>query len=280
MTELNNDKAAFAFAKKFLIRELKHQDAEKILESYLSMPDRSNVLVSLQKIFLGLLDSAQNANMKASVIGGSLAGGVGSLDKVLFDFDPAKVITRYGDDAEKLLEEIIKTLQPSGKILRNPRSIWPKYSRTILSAAAFLSRFKSGKDFNEWANHFYADSRSQAALPLVLGIEIEGIGYPLACDFLKELGYVDYGKPDVHIMDIFIGIGLCQERASPYHFQKAISRIADAAGVSAYVVDKLFWLIGSGRFYNHPELKGFGRKKAKFISEFNENHGLAQAGAE
>ena len=265
-----NDKTAYLFAKEFLTRELKRPDAEKIIESYLSMPDRSNVPVSLQEIFLGLLGSAQNANMKASVIGGSLAGGVESLGKVLFDFDPAKVITTYGDDAEKLLEEIIRTLQPGGKILRNPRSIWPKYSRTILSAAAFLSRFKSGKDFNKWANHFYADSRSQAALPLVLGIEIEGIGYPLACDFLKELGYINYGKPDVHIMEIFAGIGLCPESASPYQFQKAISRIAEAASVSPYAVDKLFWLIGSGKFYSHPEVGNIGRKKTKFIAEFNE----------
>ena len=81
-------------------------------------------------------------------------------------------------------------------------------------------------------------------------------------------------------MDIFIGVGLCPERASPYHFQKVISRIADAAEVSAYAVDKLFWLIGSGRFYNHPELKSIGRKKAKFISEFNGNHAAAQAGGD
>ena len=278
MTTPHDDKAAYLFPKDFLIRELNRPDAEEIIESYLSMPDKSNAPASLQKIFFGLLVSAQNANMKASVIGGSLVGGVASLGKVLFDFDPATVVATYGGDAEKLLDEIIKAIKPSGKILRNPRSIWPKYSTTILSAAAFLSQFKNGKDFNEWANHFYADSRSLAALPLVLGTEIEGIGYPLACDFLKELGYIDYGKPDVHIIDIFVGIGLCQERASPYQFQKVISRIAEAAGVSAYAVDKLFWLIGSGRFYNHPELKGIGRKKAKFIAEFNGTHLLAQAG--
>ena len=273
-------KGIYEFAKDFLLRELKRPDAEKIIENYLSIPDKSSTPVSIQKVFRGLLGSAQNANMTAGVIGGSLAGGVDSLGKVLFGFDPSKVVAAYGGDAEKILDEIIATLNPRGQIRRTPRSIWPKYARTILSAAAFLSQFKNGKDFNEWANHFYADSRSQAALPLVLGTEIEGIGYPLACDFLKELGYIDYGKPDVNIMDIFVGIGLCQDRASPYQFQKVISRIADGAGVSAYAVDKLFWLIGSGRFYSHPELKGFGRKKAKFIAKFNGTHLLAQAGAD
>ena len=273
-------KAILAFAKNFLIRELKHQDAEKIIDSYLAMPDKTNAPVSIQKVFRGLLGSAQNAHMKARVIGGSLDGGVNRLGKVLFGFDPAKVAAKFGGEPERLLDEIIKVLKPRGQIRRAPRSIWPKYCRTILSAATFLSQFKNGEDFNEWANLFYSDPRSRAALPMVLDTEIEGIGYPLACDFLKELGYINFGKPDVHIIDIFVGIGLCQEGASLYQFQKVILRIADAAGVSAYAVDKLFWLIGSGRFYNHPELKGIGRKKAKFISEFNGNHAAAQAGAD
>lgn len=275
MTELNNDKVLFAFATKFLIRELKCPDAGKIIESYLSMPDKSRTPVSIRRIYLGLLGSAQNANMTASVIGGSLDGGVDSLGKVLFDFDPAKVAAAFNGDPERLLDEIIKVLKPRGQIRKGPRSIWPKYCRTILSAATFLSQFKNGKDFNEWANHFYPDPRSRAALPMVLEAEIEGIGYPLACDFLKELGYINYGKPDVHIMEIFAGTGLCPEGASPYQFQKVISRIAEAANVSAYAVDKVFWLIGSGKFYNHPALKSIGRKKAKFIAEHNDSRGLA-----
>ena len=46
-------------------------------------------------------------------------------------------------------------------------------------------------------------------MPLILAAEIEGIGYTLACDFLKELGFIEYGKPDVHVIEIFVGIGLC-----------------------------------------------------------------------
>jgi hypothetical protein len=258
----------YLIAKKFLIRELARPDAKDILESYLSLPDQSNEAVSINELFRRLLSSAQNANMKASVIGGSI-GGIQNLGRALFRFNPTKVKRNFADDPDGLLDHIITTVNPSGQIRITNRSIWPKYCKTILSAATFFGQFKSGEDFYDWANHFYGDQKSMAALPMVLAAEIYGIGYPLACDFLKELGFVSYGKPDVHVMQIFSGIGLCPEKTSPYQVQKVIAQIAQASGVSAYDVDKVFWLIGSGKFYNHPNIGNIGRKKAKFIAEFN-----------
>lgn len=260
---------AYLTAKEFLIRELAHPDAEEILESYLSLPDQSAQPVSLNKLFERILASAQNANMKASVIGGSI-GGIHNLGRALFNFNPREVEVNFSNDPENLLKHIVKVINPSGKIRTDARSIWPKYCKTILSTAAFLRQFKNGDDFYDWANHFYGDQRSMAALPMVLAAEIEGIGYPLACDFLKELGFVNYGKPDIHVIDIFAGIGLCSEKASPYQVQKIIAHMAGAAKVSAYNVDKVFWLIGSGKFYNHPSIKSIGRKKAQFIAEFRD----------
>jgi hypothetical protein len=243
----------YSKAKKFLIKLIPSPDATSILESYLELPDKSSIPVEINELYRRLLSSAQNANMKANVIGGSI-GGFDNLGKALFSFDPGKVEKKYADDPDKLLNNIVKKLKPSGEIRTLPQSIWPKYCKTILSSAAFLRQFKNGEDFYEWANYLYGDQRSMAALPMILEAEIEGIGYPLACDFLKELGFVDYGKPDVHINQIFVGIGLCKQGASPYHVQKVITQIATAAKVSSYNVDKLFWLIGSGKFYHHPEL--------------------------
>lgn len=65
---------------------------------------------------------------------------------------------------------------------------------------------------------------------------------------------------------------ICKKGTSSYHIQKIISQIAAEADVSAYHVDKLFWLIGSGKFYKHPEIGNdglIGRKKAQFIAEYN-----------
>lgn len=80
-------RSTYLAAKKFLIRELARPDAKDILESYLSLPDQSNQPVSLSKLFERLLSSAQNANMKASVVGGSIGGiqnlGLGMVFKTL-----------------------------------------------------------------------------------------------------------------------------------------------------------------------------------------------------
>jgi thermostable 8-oxoguanine DNA glycosylase len=83
---------------------------------------------------------------------------------------------------------------------------------------------------------------TMAVLPLLIQSKIEGIGYALACDFLKELGYTSYGKPDVHVKEIFVGLNLCPPNATPSQIQKVISKIAKAAGVPPYDVDKVFWL--------------------------------------
>lgn len=261
----------YSRAKTFLVKQIPSTEAKNILETYLELPDKSNEPVAIGKLFARLLSSAQNANMKAGVIGGSI-GGIENLGKALFLFNPNKVEKAFANDPDSLLKHIVKVLKPRGLIRNTPRSIWPQYCKTILSSAAFFGQFKNGKDFYDWANHLYQDRRSMAALPMIIAAEVDGIGYPLACDFLKELGFVDYGKPDVHVIEIFVGIGLCEQGASPYHVQKVISQIASAAGVSSYNVDKLFWLIGSGKFYNHPHLGNdglIGRNKEKFIAEFN-----------
>jgi len=260
---------AYDKAKIFLIDQIPVKDAEAILEHYLSLPDKSQSPVSLEELYKRLLASAQNANMKAGVIGGSI-GGIEKLATVLFGFNPNKVSDVYGVNSDQVLSEIESKLKPSGKIRKTPKSIWPRYCETILSAARFFKQFASSKEFYEWANHLYQDKRSIAALPMILAEEIYGIGYPLACDFLKELGFINYGKPDVHIIEIFEGLGLCHKGATPYEIQKIIVQIADEKGVSAYNVDKLFWLIGSGKFNDHPAIGNqgsIGRNKERFLEQ-------------
>jgi thermostable 8-oxoguanine DNA glycosylase len=104
----------------------------------------------------------------------------------------------------------------------------------------------------------------------MISYEVSGIGFPLACDFLKELGFSEYGKPDVHLKDIFKALDLIdpnEKSASKLDYQtlKVIDRIAKENGTTAYAVDKIFWLIGSGSFYL-SNLK-IGRQKKVFIEK-------------
>ena len=139
--------------------------------------------------------------MSVNVIGGSI-GGVENLSSVLNDFDVHFVSDKYSNKADILLMDITKTFNLDGKIKTGAKSLWPQYCKTIVSTATFLSQFDDYAKMLQWINTFYNDEKSMAALPLVISEEIFGFRFALAGDFLKELGFVNYGKPDVHIKEI------------------------------------------------------------------------------
>ena len=70
---------------------------------------------------------------------------------------------------------------------------------------------------------------------------------------------------------IFGGIGLCPPKPSDYRLFNSIIRVARNNEVSPYHADKLFWLVGSGYFYDHKaEIGKEGRiptKRDEFIKE-------------
>ena len=266
MSQQGLDRAAYALAKEFLLRSgaergITPELIEKYL--YLSRPRPS----TLAGLYERLLESAQSANMKAGVIGGSI-GGVGNLGRVLCDFQPSRVLEKYQADWEEVLDDVVAQLKPRGSIRRTPRSIWPRYCRTIWLGAKFLSQFESANDFYDWVDFFDKDERARAALPMLLDQEIEGFGFALACDFVMGLGYENFSKPDVHIKEIFQELGLCPWGTSDYEVFKAVARVARNVGVTPYNVDKLFWLIGSGNFYEDQDVGNGGRiggRKKDFI---------------
>ena len=266
MTQQQLDRAAYALAKDFLL----HTGAGKgvtpeLIEKYLHLSTpRPDTLAGL---YMHMLESAQSANMKAGVIGGSI-GGIGNLGRVLCDFEPAEVLEKYSSGWEGVLDEIVAQLKPRGRVPRTSRSIWPRYCRSVLSGARFLSQFATADDFYRWVDLFDKDERARLALPLLLAQEIDGFGFALACDFLNGLGYENFSKPDVHVKDIFGAIGLCSPGAGDFEVFRAVGRLARNAGVTPYNADKLFWLVGSGYFYDDPQIgnKGrIGRHKKEFI---------------
>lgn len=279
MTEKEFDLYAYQLAKDFLLKNTPPEVDENLLRKYLNLSRSQVNLNSKNDIYFRLLESAQNTNMKTGVIGRAI-GGVKTLGNVLNDFNPDEIVSQYGEDSEKLMETIFYKVDVRGKKRTESNSIWPSYCKTILSAALFLKQFKDLKDFQQWVDENYKDQRTFAAVPFIISYEIYGISLALACDFLKELGYDGYGKPDIHVKNIFKAIGLCRINSNDYQVLKAIRRIAENVGQTAYHVDKLFWLIGSGKFYNNPEIgnKGMtGRRADEFIKFFNNEVKMLQS---
>ena len=260
------DKAAYDLAKDFLLQSGADKGVTPgLIEGYLhlSTPRPGDLL----DIYERLLESAQSAERKATVIGGAI-GGVHKLKPVLCGFDPAQVVRKYATERE-VFKDVMTHLKPKGNINRAPKGMWPQYCQTILSGARFLSQFALADDFYEWVDTFdRLDDRARLALPMLLAQEIDGFGFALACNFVKELGYENFSKPDVHVKDIFWALGLSPRGTDDYEVFKAVARVARHAGVTSYNVDKLFWLIGSGYFYDNPEIGingKIGRLKKQFI---------------
>jgi hypothetical protein len=261
------DKKAYQLAKDYLPSRSIGGVTADLIEKYSNPLTLNPKPTSKEGIYQRILESAQNANMKAGVIGRAI-GGVEKLSLVLEGFNPKAVMDKYAGEWEAILNDIVEKLEPRGEIRRTLRSIWPHYCQTILSSANFVEQFSSASDFFSWVDFFDRDDRARASLPMLLSREIEGFGFALSCDFLKEMGYVNFPKPDVHLRDIFTALSLCQDKPTDYQLFKAVIRVAGHAGVSAYNADKVFWLIGSGYFYNDLHIGSQGRvgsRKREFI---------------
>ena len=141
---------------------------------------------------------------------------------------------------------------------------WYKWSCSIVDSAKFLREFSSVEDFRTFVSLFDYNVHTRMALPLLISEKISGIGFALACDLLKELGFSKYPKPDVHLIEVFSKLGLSSE--DPLDNFEAIVRMSDICQefdetATPYKVDKIIWLICSGRYYHEkPEYKQLGHK--------------------
>lgn len=255
LSESERDCKAYALARAYVLARPDRGITEELLEHYVRPPLASLTPQTMGDVFHRLLLSARNRNMMATVIPDAV---VDSLGPLLCGFDPVKVSTSF-DSPDTLLDTIIREIKPAGQLRRSRAGLWPLFSRATLSGARFLSQFADGAEFLAWVRTFDNDPRKRAALPLLLSQEVNGFGFALACDFLKELGFFNFAKPDVHVKAIVKGLHLASESPSDYLVFKVVARIAEHCGRTPYDVDKTFWLVGSGYFYDHKSLGRNGR---------------------
>ncbi len=256
----------YKYANVYLLKlsGITNEDISRHLVPIFDKPD------DIKVVYRRFVDSAQNMQSSSNVIGASI-GGTQNLETVLFDFDPVKVAEHYTRaDCLLLFENIKNTLKPKGQLRATTRSIWPKFCHSVIDSAYFLSNFNTGTEFHAWTETFGHSSLSKPAIPLILSEEIFGIGFALACDILKELGHTEFGKPDIHIKEILKGVGFLDVningKQEVLETMRILDRIAIANEVSPFNVDKILWLIGSGKI--HDGGKTIGRNREEFIKAY------------
>lgn len=248
-------KVVYEFAKEFLYYNTPEEIGTKGLTKYFDVKKK---FTELNDVLYQLLYSLQNTQMMPNVIGLEKTDRVDKFNNILFGYDCDKILQKYTPDS--LLESFTQNFEIRN--LNSKQNLWRRYAKSIISAAEFMRRFESAKDFDIFVMRFTYNELSAAALPMLLSREIYGMGFTLSCDFLKELGYSEYPKPDTHIKDILNGLELCEH--DDYDSYKTMIEMAKINYDTPYNVDKILWLIGSGRYYLHNVLNG--RKKEEFIS--------------
>ncbi len=200
---------------------------------------------STQELLHAMLDSVYERQGMPNAI-----GDIEKLRPCLEDFTPIRIIERYNNDWAKLFETIEKgDYKPPGRmVINNSKNYWVIFCKSVISASKFLSQFSNVNEFDNFVSQFYLNEYTRLALPLLLEQEIFGFGFALSCNFLKENGYPEFVKPDVHIKAIFYGTGISKSN-SDYDIFKDVIRFSKDIGELPYTVDKLFWLVGSGNFY-------------------------------
>lgn len=199
---------------------------------------------TLKDVFRRMLETLKNKQGYVNFI-----ADVKDMKDIVCKYDSSLVVKKYGNNWKELFSKFKKMFGGKYKMdIKNKHNAWVMYSKGVLSCAKFLSNFKNLMEFDVFVKSFFFNEFTIAALPMLLDKEIFGFGFPLACDFLKEMGYVQYGKPDVHLKGIFAGLKIVDD-PSDYEVFKKIVRIGLLTKQDPVIVDKVFWLIGSGNFY-------------------------------
>lgn len=254
----NTNIEIYKYAYDFLLEILPPQLKEKDLEKYFK-GDRAE-FSSLKDVFIQIIHSAQNYQRMPNII--KFDERYNEIGKILYNYD-------YKVVADISVDEIYHRFRNEFSVSSKDTKMnsWYKWSQSVVDAAKFISNFNDVDDFKKFVKLYDYNTVTRMSLPLLISSKISGIGFALACDLLKELGYLNYPKPDVHIIDIFAQLNLSDK--NPINVFEAVVKMADDCAeydksVTPYKIDKILWLISSGKFYLDDIT--IGRNKDIFIS--------------
>lgn len=225
----------------YLLKTLPRELSEKDLGKYF-IGDSIKVS-SLEDIFERFIESAQNYQGMPNFI--KFSERKTRIKELLHNYDLNWIVNQNLDYLFSVFSEEYKFKISNPNLKFNS---WYKWLHSVIDSAKFLLSFKDFNEFKGFIEQFNYNLTIRTALPLLLSTKISGLGFALACDILKELGYTNYVKPDIHIIDICYELGLCDSRDPILVFETMI-HIAEENNITPYKLDKIFWLISSGNYY-------------------------------
>ncbi|MBQ8481086.1 MAG: hypothetical protein IJ532_00965 [Alphaproteobacteria bacterium] len=228
--------------------------AQEKIEKLLKPVEKYNIKsdsTKLTDVYVRLLLSCQNRYMMPNVIKFDNPDTEVRFKKILSNYDYKKISERNSEEIfRKLVDEF-------GVEESNKNGFWHSFARSVVDGAKFMKRFADVKEFRNMLETIIGHFPNGMALPHLISGEIYGMGEALACDFLKEIGCVEYAKPDDHIhffieqiINNFKNKEISYKKLTDKEVLEEAQKMARDNGVTAFAMDKILWLVASGKYYD------------------------------
>lgn len=212
MNDGNNTEKIWKKSKEILEESLKDKPYKKYLHPQ-PLDD-----TSINCIMYRMLLHAQNNSRKRNAI--KLEENKEQYKTILKQFNPNKLSKMPIVEIKQALENNINDY-PKGQFGED-------FARVVKEVSEFLQPFNNASDFINFCK-FINSKVNKKYLPRMLQ-DIHWYGKALSRDFLKEIGFECYAKPDVHVTDFISRVFLCKEE----DVLEKINEIAKIPGETIY----------------------------------------------
>ena len=244
----------FLESKNYLINQTErlfncqHNQASTIVDEYINSSNVTNL--TFETILDELASTLQTGQSLPNVI--KYLNRKNQLRIIFKNYDKA-LLSQANEGA--LYQECVDDF---GEQIGTAKQSWMKYIGGMIDGAAILNRFVDVPSFINAINSFPATHGMsfevyQQIMPTGAraskgndGWKIFGMGNAIACNFLKEIGFVNYIKPDTHIKDAFDAFEIVY--ADDNDCLRIGRQLAVQNGVTPYAFDRVIWLCCSGHY--------------------------------
>lgn len=267
--ERNN--VIYQFAGEYLLKHA-HGMTEDILAEYFHNPRKN----TLDEAFGVVVSSAADWHKpKAQNIAYWEKDRSAVIEKVVGNHSISYVLDTFSSNPDSLYSAFKDSLHLDNNQFTT--DVWLSYANCICGMAQYLSKFKNAEEMYTYFDTF---KTSKEKIRLINEISRQshiiktkyGWGFALTANWLKDIGMLDYCKPDIQVTRCLNSLGLCSKTNTVVF--KTLAAIAEDAKesdktASAFKLDRILWLIGSGNFYNHSEIEWNGSSD-DFVSKLKD----------
>lgn len=194
------------------------------------------------------------------------------IEKVVGNHKLSYVINTFKDDPHKLYSAFMENISLDDR--QFTKDVWLSYANCICGMAQYLNQFKDAKEMYKYFDQF---NTPEEKIKLIKEISAKshiiktktGWGFALTANWLKDIGMLDFCKPDIQIKNCLSSLGLCGKSNNAV-FKTLVAIAEDSKKydktASAFKIDRILWLIGSGDFYGNSNIKWEGSLE-EFVSQ-------------